>query len=301
LNGELNAERAAADAAAEDRAWAAIWQQAIAIAAWRRGAGDRPADAALRWAGADGWQLAEPGSDAARPLFELYKPLLDRRPGDPPWSVAQLGQSLDGYVATQSGDSDFVTGGDNLTHLHRLRALSDAVVVGAGTIAADDPQLTTRRVAGPHPMRVVIDPSLRLAPDARVFRDAAAPTLWLGDAARAAASPTHATTAERVEVPGLLDASGQLDGAVLIAALAARGLRLLFIEGGGVTVSRLLQQGALDRLHLAIAPVLIGAGRPGLRLPGVQRMSDCLRPPARVVPMGDDLLWDLDLSGCRRR
>jgi riboflavin biosynthesis pyrimidine reductase len=78
-------------------------------------------------------------------------------------------------------------------------------------------------------------------------------------------------------------------------ALAARGLRLLLVEGGGVTVSRCLAAGLLDRLHLVIAPVLIGDGRRGVHFPGPRRMADCLRPAARRMPLGEDMLWDLDL------
>ena len=72
--------------------------------------------------------------------------------------VGQIGQSLDGRIATPKGHSHYVNGDDGLAHLHRLRALVDAVVVGIGTVLADDPQLTVRRVSGPHPARVVIDP-----------------------------------------------------------------------------------------------------------------------------------------------
>jgi riboflavin biosynthesis pyrimidine reductase len=80
-----------------------------------------------------------------------------------------------------------------------------------------------------------------------------------------------------------------------IAALAARGLRVLLVEGGGVTVSRCLAAGVLDRLHLVIAPVIIGNGRRGLQHPGPARLADCPRPPARQLALGDDMLWDLDL------
>ena len=96
-----------------------------------------------------------------------------------PLTVGHLGQSLDGFIATHSGDSQFVTGEENLRHMHRMRALSDAVLVGAGTVAADDPQLTTRQVTGPSPLRVVIDPMRRLPDTYRVFHDDAAPTLYV--------------------------------------------------------------------------------------------------------------------------
>jgi riboflavin biosynthesis pyrimidine reductase len=83
--------------------------------------------------------------------------------------------------------------------------------------------------------------------------------------------------------------------------LVAQGLRVLFVEGGGVTVSRFLAQGLLDRLHVALAPVLIGEGRRGVHLPASGRMADCLRPAGRVVRLGEDMLWDFDLSGAGGR
>src|SRR5690606_18844965 len=98
-----------------------------------------------------------------------------------------------------------------------------------------------------------------------------------------------------IGVPGLRRDDGTPDARAAIAALHGLGLRLLFVEGGGATVSCFAQQGALDRLHLAIAPVLIGAGRRGLSLPAFPTMADCLRPPSRTLRMGEDVLWDLAL------
>src|SRR5215204_1570064 len=85
--------------------------------------------------------------------------------------IGQIGQSLDGRVATESGHSHYINGPAGLAHLHRLRALVDAVVVGVGTAVADDPQLTVRRVEGPNPVRVVIDPRGRLPAAARMLAD----------------------------------------------------------------------------------------------------------------------------------
>ena len=232
-------------------------------------------------------------ADAA--LRSLYQPLQGSA-----WCVAQLGQSLDGCVATHSGDSYFVTGPESLLHLHRLRALCDAVLVGAGTVAADNPQLTTRRVPGPNPTRVVLDPAARLDGRARVFNDGQAPTLWLCDTRHAdAARAAQPGAAEVMGLEGLLDAGGAWHPERVVAALAARGLQRLFVEGGGVTVSRFMAAGCLDRLHLVVAPVLIGAGRRGLQLPPWATMADCPRPPAQRVALGDDLLWDLDLRAAQ--
>ena len=113
---------------------------------------------------------------AVRPLLDLYAPVCFAQP-ERGLTIAHLGQSLDGFIATASGDSYYVTGPDNVRHLHRLRALSAAIVVGAGTVARDDPQLTVRHVEGRNPVRVVLDPRRSARRARRVFTDGAAPTL----------------------------------------------------------------------------------------------------------------------------
>ena len=284
--------------------WPALWQQMLQL----RASGH--AGAPLRWCAQQGWLLADEGSARRADLFQLYKPLLDARqaPGAAPWLVAQLGQSLDGFVATATGDSYYVNGPHCLLHLHRLRALCDAVLVGAGTVAIDNPQLTTRRVPGPQPTRVVVDPAARLDGQSRVFRDAQAHSLWVCDAQHAATARARLGSArgphaaEVLAVEGLLDAYAEPTGyrpECVVQALAARGLRMLFVEGGGMTVSRFFTAGVLHRLHLVVAPVLIGQGRRGLRAPAHDVMADCPRPPARTLSLGEDMLWDLDLSGHR--
>jgi diaminohydroxyphosphoribosylaminopyrimidine deaminase/5-amino-6-(5-phosphoribosylamino)uracil reductase len=109
-------------------------------------------------------------------MLDLYLPLCL---GDESsnFVFGHVGQSLDAQIATSSGASRYVTGPENIRHMHCLRALCDAVVVGAGTVDRDDPQLTTRLVAGENPTRVVIDPELRLSSDRRLFNDDAAPTI----------------------------------------------------------------------------------------------------------------------------
>ena len=215
---------------------------------------------------------------------ELYAPCVKDA-----WVLAHLGQSLDGRIATRSGASHYINGPDNLTHLHRLRALADAVVVGAATVALDDPRLTVRRVEGANPVRVVLDPGRRLPVERHVFTEADAPTLLFSREA----SGGHGL-AEVVAAPA--EGSGLCLDSVL-AELNRRRLHRVLIEGGGATVSGFLRARALDRLQICVAPLIIGSGRPGITLPEIETLKEALRPRSRVFSMGNDVLFDLDLRG----
>lgn len=198
--------------------------------------------------------------------------------------LGHLGQSLDGRIATASGHAVAVTGPENITHLHRLRALADAVLVGAATVRHDDPALTTRLVPGPSPVRVVIDSRRVLDDRYGIFRDGP-PTLVL--CAEAAFDKPRLGRAE--VVPLAADEGGCRPEAV-VDLLRERGLGRIFIEGGGRTVSRFLHAGCLDILQVCISPVIIGGGRPGLCLPEIAAMDDALRLEGAAIPMGADIL-----------
>lgn len=238
-----------------------------------------------------GWHSLLPPSDPRQAGLDLYLPLLGPR-ASAPFVLAQLGQSLDGFIATASGHSHFVTGPASITHLHCLRALSDCVIVGAGTVAADNPRLTTRLVSGPNPVRVVLDPRLRLPITHEIFSDGVAPTLRVR--ARGTSLPPE-RIAENIEDLEIDAPSGQLDLHALLIELGSRGMRNILVEGGGVTVSAFLAAQLIDRMHIVIAPFVIGEGRPGLRVPSALQLQDCLRPPPRVYALGDDVLFDCDM------
>ena len=227
-----------------------------------------------------------------RPWEALFGPLRDGT-ADDLVVVGQIGQSLDGRIATVSGHSKYINGPAGLAHLHRLRALVDAVVIGVGTAIADDPQLTVRRVAGPQPARVVIDPKGRIGPAAKVFADDGVPRILI------MAQGTQSEAPPGVEVVALPTDNGGIAPAAILAALRARGIRRVLIEGGADTVSRFLAAGCLDRLHVMVAPIVIGSGRPSVILPEIQRAEQALKLTVRAHQIEDEVLLDCDLSAQR--
>ena len=207
--------------------------------------------------------------------------------------VGQIGQSIDGRIATVTGHSKYINGPAGLAHLHRLRALVDAVLVGIGTAVADDPQLTVRRVVGPSPARIVLDPRGRLPPDARVLTpDGIRRIVITAQGVR----PSLPEDVEIVEVPAR---GGEIAPAAILAALAERGLRRILIEGGAHTVSRFIAAGCLDRLHVMVAPIMFGSGQTGVTLAPIATADQALRSPMRAHLIGDEVLLDCDLTAQR--
>ena len=164
-------------------------------------------------------------------------------------TIAQLGQSIDGFIAGADGESRSLNGRQDIVHLHRLRALFDAVVVGRRTACIDNPKLTTRLVPGPNPARVVLDEQLRCDPSLGLFSDGEAPTFVI-----------CSESAPRRDFPSatvLLRVRGKCTMQTAVDRLRAEGLQRIFVEGGGSTVSACVKEGVLDRLHVAVAPILL--------------------------------------------
>jgi len=215
---------------------------------------------------------------------DLYRPFLTSSA----FVVGQLGQSLDGRIATPTGDAKYISGDKALCHLHQLRALVDAVVVGVQTVIADDPQLTVRRVDGRSPARVVIDPNGRMPHHARLLSDDGPPVLVV-------------QAADLPRPPGVIGVTlpsrgGEIPPCDIVSALAELGYRRLLIEGGACTLSKFLAAGMLGRLHITVAPFIIGSGLAGISLPAIRLLNEAPRPQARIYHLGDDVLFDLAFS-----
>ena len=208
-----------------------------------------------------------------------------------PFVMAQLGQSLDGRIALPSGESKYINGSAALDHLHRLRAAVDAVIVGIGTVTADDPQLTVRRVGGRSPARIVIDPNGRLRAPCRCLEANGAPVFIIRRRGCPIPVPEPA-------IPIYVDGYGcGISCEAIVHAVAERGFCRLLVEGGAYTVSRFFEEGQLDRLHILFAPVLLGDGKAGLHVKPPPKLSAAIRFAPEVYALGEgEILVDCPLQ-----
>lgn len=210
--------------------------------------------------------------------------------------LGQLGQSLDGRIATATGQSKYINGQDGLVHLHRLRALVDVVVVGAGTVVADNPKLTVRLVQGAHPARVVIDPNGRVPASSGLYQDDGVARMVFTSAKNTQDYPKGVIVHHAQQ-----DANGKVPPKTIIQALHALGYRRILVEGGADTVTKFMLAGCLDRIHVILAPMVIGTGRPSFDLPIIDSLNDAIRLPMQMQRIGREVVLDCDLSSRKLR
>jgi GTP cyclohydrolase II len=238
--------------------------------------------------GADG---PEPTSHAVD-TSELIGPV--RPPSDRPYVVLKFAQTLDGRIATATGDARWISGEGERRISHALRATCDAVLVGIGTVLQDDPQLTVRMVPGASPLRVVLDSTLRI-PDGAKLLEAEAPTTII--TTERSSSERRATLRSRGVRLRLVPPGP--DGVDLHAALAElrnQGIQTLLVEGGAKVITSMLNADVVDRLVVGVAPTIIGRGTDAVGSLGVSRVSEGIRLVNRTMhPLPDDVLmsWDV--------
>jgi diaminohydroxyphosphoribosylaminopyrimidine deaminase / 5-amino-6-(5-phosphoribosylamino)uracil reductase len=243
----------------------------------------------LRDGGVEVEQVAGEQAAAARLLNQPFRK--HARSGRPLVRL-KMAASLDGFVATATGDSKWISGEESRERVHRWRADADAVAVGIGTALADDPLLTARDVeVSRQPVRVVFDSQARLPLDSNLVQSVGEAPLVvvIGPGA-------DGERARRLERAGaeLIVAAGRDPGERVSAALAEfgrRGITSLLLEGGPVLAAAFAAAGELDELRLFIAPILLGGGRPPLEGRGAKAVGEALRALAlESEPSGDDVL-----------
>jgi len=223
---------------------------------------------------------------------DIWAPKAPKSSSPAPIVIAQIGQSLDGQVATATGQSKYINGNGGLRHLHALRAWADAVVVGVGSVAADDPKLTVRLVDGENPMRVVIDPKGRVPRQALLLNDRAAKTVVM--TARPVADlpwPAHVTV-----VPLALDDSGKLSPLLVLQWLEQAGCKRVLVEGGPATIAGFMATNSVDYLHFLTSAVLLGPGTSGVVTPRLSHLAQAQRFRMQAYQLDEDLLIECDLK-----
>lgn len=243
---------------------------------------------------------------AAGPLAEecrrLIAPFAKHITTGRPYVILKAAMTIDGQLATSSGESQWISGPLSRELVHRWRDRVDGILTGAGTVLADDPRLTARLPAGGrNPARIVLDSQLRTSPQARVFAVEVPGRRLLVTADDLAAERYEPFVRKGVEVFAVPRQGGHLDLAAVMSALGRINLQCLLVEGGGALNGALLRAHMVDRIMLFVAPLLFGGadGKPLFAGHGVARLAEALRlTDVRIERVGDDLLIEGEVSRC---
>jgi GTP cyclohydrolase II len=218
---------------------------------------------------------------------------------DRPYVVVKYAQSVDGRIATSTGDSKWISGASERRASHALRARCDAILVGVGTVLQDDPQLTVRMVPGASPLRVVLDPELRIPDGARVL-SGDDPTLVL-TTERAPSEAIAGLRAGSVGVTVVPMCDNGMDLRAAMHHLRSLGIQSLLVEGGARVITSFLTAGLVDRVIVALAPMLLGRGLEAVGDLGIEHVGDAIRLTDRRVHLaGEDLLLAWSVSSARK-
>lgn len=212
-----------------------------------------------------------------------------------PLITIKFAQTLDGRIATATGDSQWISSEASLRYAHQLRARHDAILVGIGTVLSDDPQLNVRLVKGKDPIRVIVDSRLRIPLKSKLLRDGFAERTII-----ACTSRPNASRAKNLQKLGAqvlrVEANGNSKGVDLprlFVELNKRGIGSVLVEGGSQIITSLLNAQLADRLIVVVAPKLIGKGIDSIGDLGIRRLRDALKfKKLRTKRIGPDIVFD---------
>jgi diaminohydroxyphosphoribosylaminopyrimidine deaminase/5-amino-6-(5-phosphoribosylamino)uracil reductase len=217
--------------------------------------------------------------EEAREIIEAYAKFITT---GKPFVTAKFAMSLDGKIATRSGDSKWISGGEARRYVHYLRYISDAIMVGVNTVLTDDPQLTVRcgetgGTAKKQPLRVIVDSNGRTPVKASVFHEPGKTMLALGK--NLTPRQQEGYTRVGAELLVLPSEGGKVDLAGLLKVLGERGITSVLVEGGGILLGSLFDSGLVDKVVAFIAPVIIGGegAKTAVGGKGVDKVIDCIK------------------------
>ena len=242
--------------------------------------------------------LFKPADGCAKLVGVTQDEALDRlRETGRPFVTVKYAQTLDGRIATRTGDSKWISGEPARRFAHQLRAEHEAIMVGIGTVLADDPQLTVRLIEGRDPVRVIVDSRLRTPLTARLLNATGKTLIACGENAEPArASDLRRRGVDVVTVPGSShhEQTGRsIELSSLLELLGRKKMASVLVEGGSRIITSLLTANLVDRLVVAVVPVIVGEGVDAIGDLGIERISDAIRLSSVVVrQLGDDVVLD---------
>ena len=220
--------------------------------------------------------------DYGKMLFSLFFPIIFNSK-ESPYLIAHLAQTLDGFIATNSGESKYISSNDNLTHIHMIRAISDIIIVGYKTVELDNPMLTTRLVTGKSPMRIIIDPSLKLTNRLNIFKDGNKNIVF-----------TQKVSNKKLNNTIIYKLPKKNFTKLIYQKIIDLNFNYILVEGGATTISNFLEQELLDIMQFIIAPIIIGSGIDSVKLKSISNLKYALRPKSRLYKLGDEMIASLE-------
>ncbi len=199
--------------------------------------------------------------------------------------IAQIGQSIDGRIALNNGNSHYINNPKSIIYLHCLRSISDAIIVGSNTIKKDDPLLTTRKIKGTNPKRIIIDGSLSLNNKYKIFNDGNENIIF-----------TKSNKNIRLNNSTIIRLKEKNFTKNLITQIKKLKYKNILVEGGSKTISELINNNYIDILQFMIAPILIGSGINSLNLKEISNLNKAIRPKHNFNELENEIIVNLFLN-----
>ena len=197
----------------------------------------------------------------------------------------QIGQSLDGKIALNNGNSHYINEKDSITYLHCLRSISDAVLVGVNTIIKDNPLLTTRKITGSNPIRIIIDPSLKLTNKYKIFKDNNTNIIF-----------TNTSSKKKLKNSVIITFPKKNFTKNIYKYLKSMSLNNILIEGGPTTLSKFIDLKLLNIMQFIISPTLIGSGIDSLKLKPITNLNKAIRVKNTISKLGKEIIVTLNFN-----
>ena len=217
-----------------------------------------------------------------RQCCEIIIPLLLKNNNN---FIGQIGQSLDGKIALNNGSSHYINEKESITYLHCLRSISDGVLVGVNTIIKDNPLLTTRKIKGPNPIRLIIDPTLKLTNKYKIFKDDNKNIIF-----------TNSSKEKKFINTTIVKFPKKNFTQNIYDYLEKTSLQTILIEGGPTTLSHFIDLKLLNYMQFIISPTIIGSGIDSVRLKPISDLKNALRAKNTICKLGKEIIVTLDFN-----